>query len=55
MRDPDRLSFGVTGVHAQGRVPVTFLILLICALVVGAFATGRISALLDSCFGLRPF
>jgi hypothetical protein len=49
----ERISVGVTGFHVEGTIATTVVLLIIGALVLGAFATGKASAILDACFGLR--
>jgi hypothetical protein len=49
----EKISIGLTGVRIEGSTSTLFVLLLVAALVVGAFATGKASALFDVCFGLR--
>lgn len=53
MRDLERISFGP--IQAEGRRPTTFVMVLITFALVVGFATGKLSAVLDACFGLKPF
>jgi hypothetical protein len=53
MSDRERISVGLTGLSVEGRISMLLFFALIAALVIGAFATGKASAFIDACFGLR--
>jgi|HubBroStandDraft_4_1064222.scaffolds.fasta_scaffold1872490_2 hypothetical protein len=55
MRHPEKLSVGLTGIRAEGQLTTAFVMLLITAALGLGFATGKMSAVIDACFGLRPF
>jgi hypothetical protein len=53
MSDREKVSVGLTGFSVEGKISTLLFFAMIAALVIGAFATGKASAFLDACFGLR--
>ncbi|MGY3132285.1 hypothetical protein ACVWZM_002967 [Bradyrhizobium sp. USDA 4501] len=51
----ERVSVGWSGFSVEGKISTLLFFALIAALVIGAFATGKASVILDSCFGARRF
>src|ERR1700678_3896961 len=54
-RDPERISVGLTGIHAEGQRSTAFVMFLLLGGLVAAFAMGKLSAVFDACFGFNPF
>lgn len=52
MRAPEKLSIGP--LQAEGPRATVFLMILLAAVLGAAFYLGKLSALFDACFGLRP-
>jgi hypothetical protein len=53
MRHPERLSVGP--IRAEGPRATGFVMLIIAVVLGSVFYLGKMSAILDACFGLRPF
>lgn len=51
----ERVSVGWSGFSVEGQTSTLLFFALIAALVIAAFATGKASVILDSCFGARRF
>jgi hypothetical protein len=51
----EKLSVGLMGISAEGTASTIFVMVLIGGGLVAAFFMGKLSSILDVCFGLRPF